>query len=92
MNSKKNLKNYNNNIMDNESYRKAKELKDNIAKLNDAISVLDSEANGECISTTVVLETIWCVFFGSSSRETRQEFRKFMVDLRGKLQKEFEEL
>lgn len=78
--------------MDNESYRKARDLKINIAKLNDAISVLDSEANGECISTTVVLETIWCVFFSSASRETRQEFRKFMVDLRGKLQKEFEEL
>lgn len=78
--------------MDNESYRKARELESNIAKLNDAISALDSEANGEYVSTTVVLETIWCVFFGSSSRETRQEFRKFMVDLRGKLQKEFEEL
>lgn len=78
--------------MDNELYRKSKELKDNIAKLNDAISVLDSEANGEYISTTVVLETIWCVFFGSASRETRQEFRKFMVDLRGKLQKEFDAL
>jgi hypothetical protein len=88
----KNLKNYNNNIMDNESYRKAKELKSNIAKLNDAISVLDSEANGDYVSTTVVLETIWCVFFGSASRGTRQEFRKFMVDLRDKLKKEFEEL
>ena len=78
--------------MDNESYRKAKELKDNIAKLNDAISVLDSEANGECMSTTVVLETIWCVFSGSASRGTRQEFRKFMVDLRDRLQKEFDAL
>lgn len=78
--------------MDNESYRKAKELKSNIAKLNDAISVLDSEANGDFVSTTIVLETIWRVFFGSASRGTRQEFRKFMVDLRDKLQKEFEEL
>jgi hypothetical protein len=88
----KNLKNYNNNIMDNESYRKAKELKDNIAKLNDAISVLDNEASGEYVSETVVLETIWCVFFGSASHGVRQEFRKFMVDLRDKLKKEFEEL
>lgn len=78
--------------MDNELYSKAKDLKSNIAKLNDAISVLDSEANGDYVSTTVVLETIWCVFFGSASRGTRQEFRKFMVDLRDKLQKEFDEL
>ena len=78
--------------MNNESYRKARDLKINIAKLNDAISVLDSEANGEYVSTTVVLETIWCVFLGSASRGTRQEFRKFMVDLRDRLQKEFEEL
>lgn len=77
--------------MDNELYSKAKELKKNIAELNDAISVLDNEANGECVSTTVLLETIWCVFF-SSPHELRQEIRKFMVDLRDKLQKEFDEL
>lgn len=78
--------------MDNELYSRAKELRRNIANLDNAISVLDSEANGEHVSTTVVLEALWSVFLGSASRGTRQEFRKFMVDLRDKLQKEFDEL
>lgn len=78
--------------MDNELYSKAKELKRNIAKLDDAISELDNERKGEYVSTTVVLETLWSVFFGLASDELRKEFRKFMVDLRDKLQKEFEEL
>lgn len=78
--------------MYNKSYRKAKELKSNIAKLNKAISSKDIAADGEYVSTTIVLHAIWCLFFGSESHGTRQEFRKFMVDLRDKLQKEFEEL
>ena len=65
--------------MDDELYSKAKELKRNIAKLNDAISELDNERK-------------WSVFRGPASQELRQEYRKFMVDLRDKLQKEFEEL
>lgn len=84
--------NYNNKIMDNELYSRAKELKRNIANLDNAISELDNERKGEYVSTTVVLETLWSVFFGFASHELRQEFRKFMVDLRDKLQKEFEEL
>lgn len=78
--------------MDNELYSKAKELKRNIAKLDDAISELDNERKGEYVSTTVVLETLWSVFFGLASDELRKEFRKFMVDLRDKLQKDFDEL
>lgn len=77
--------------MDNKLYSKAKELKRNIANLNIAISELGRESKGEYASTTVLLETIWCIFF-CSSHELRQEFRKFMVDLRDKLQKEFDEL
>ena len=78
--------------MDNELYSKAKELKRNIAKLDDAISELDNERKGEYVSITVVLETLWSVFFGLASDELRKEFRKFMVDLRDKLQKDFDEL
>ena len=78
--------------MNNELYSKAKELKRNIANLDNAISELDNERKGEYVSTTIVLETLWSVFFGFASHELRQEFRKFMVDLRDKLQKEFEEL
>lgn len=78
--------------MNNELYSRAKELKRNIANLDNAISELDNERNGEYVSTTIVLETLWSVFFGFASHELRQEFRKFMVDLRDKLQKEFEEL
>ena len=78
--------------MDNELYSRAKEIKRNIANLDNAISELDNERKGEYVSTTVVLETLWSVFFGFASHELRQEFRKFMVDLRDKLQKEFEEL
>jgi hypothetical protein len=78
--------------MYNKSYRKAKELKSSIAKLNKAISLLDIAADEEYVSTTIVLHAIWCLFFGSASHGMRQEFRKFMVDLRDKLQKEFEEL
>jgi hypothetical protein len=78
--------------MDNELYSKAKELKRNIANLDNAISELDNERKGEYVSTTVVLETLWSVFFGLASDELRKEFRKFMVDLRDKLQKDFDEL
>lgn len=78
--------------MDIEKFKKAEEIKANIKRLNGAIAEMDNMLSGDFSSFTHVVFSLWEVFLNNASQATALEFRDFIVGLRDKLRKEFEEL
>ena len=78
--------------MNNELFKKAEEVKENIVNIDTAIRRVNNVINNDLRAQLFESDSWWKVFFGGARHDFLEDFLALLKTHRDKLQKEFDEL